>query len=98
MIQLAELGPGARLVDVGCGPGEAAARAARAGAEVVGIDPARVMRSLARLLGRGRAAQFVAGKAEDLPLLDDHATVVWSLSAVHHWPDLDAGLVEVRRY
>ncbi len=30
-------------------------------------------------------------------LADGDATVVWSVHCVHHWDDVDAGLVEVRR-
>jgi 2-polyprenyl-3-methyl-5-hydroxy-6-metoxy-1,4-benzoquinol methylase len=48
-IELADLRPGDRLVDVGCGPGVAARRAGDAGAEVIGVDPAPVMLRVARL-------------------------------------------------
>ena len=40
---LAGVGPGDRVVDVGCGPGGAAREAARRGATVTGVDPAPVM-------------------------------------------------------
>jgi ubiquinone/menaquinone biosynthesis C-methylase UbiE len=33
--------------------------------------------------------------AEALPLPDRSHDVAWSLSTVHHWPDLMAGLAEV---
>lgn len=97
-MELAELTPGDRLVDVGCGPGVAAHLARGAGAEVVGVDPAPVMLRVAR--ARRRADSAVAwrlGSAEALPVDDGWARVVWSLSTVHHWADVDAGLDEVRR-
>ncbi|MEZ5135106.1 MAG: methyltransferase domain-containing protein [Acidimicrobiales bacterium] len=40
---------------------------------------------------------WASGTAESLPVDDGWATVVWSLSTVHHWADVDAGLDEARR-
>ena len=95
---MAEVGPDDRVVDVGCGPGTAAREAARRGAEVTGIDPAPVMLTLARWLTRTASrASWIEGTAEALPLLDGTATVLWSISTVHHWADVDAGLAEVFR-
>ena len=39
----------------------------------------------------------MAGSAESLPLPDASATVVWSMSAVHHWDDRARGVGEARR-
>jgi ubiquinone/menaquinone biosynthesis C-methylase UbiE len=89
---------GGTVVDVGCGPGVAARHAARAGATVIGIDPAPVMRRVARLLTRpSSAVRYVDGTAENMPVADATATVVWSIATVHHWRDVDAGLRETRR-
>lgn len=86
------------VVDVGCGPGSAAREAARRGASVTAVDPAPVMLGMARrLTSADRPVTWTEGVAEDLPLADDAATVVWSLATVHHWPLLDEGLAEVRR-
>lgn len=87
-----------RAVDVGCGPGTAVREAARRGARAVGVDPAPVMLRLARTLTRGAAdITWSEGAAEALPLADGWATVLWSISTVHHWPDIDPGLAEARR-
>lgn len=97
-IDLADLGPGQRVVDVGCGPGVAARRATEAGAAVVGVDPAPVMLRVARLRWRAdRGTDWRLGTAEALPVGDGWADVVWSLSTVHHWADVDASLHEARR-
>ncbi len=97
-MRLTGVGPGARVVDVGCGPGAAVRRAARSGASVVGVDPAPVMLRVARPLTRDRArVRYLEGTAEALPLPDDSATVLWSIATVHHWHDLDRGLDEARR-
>jgi SAM-dependent methyltransferase len=86
------------VVDVGCGPGAAAREAARRGANVTGVDPASVMLGMARRLTRGDlSVRWTEGAAEDLPVADETATVVWSLATVHHWPLLDEGLAEARR-
>jgi len=96
--ELTELSRGDLVVDIGCGPGAAARHAARAGATVTGVDPAAVMRRVAGVLSLVTPrVRYLDGAAEALPLPDDSATVVWSLATVHHWPDLDAGLREVRR-
>src|SRR5258705_11141115 len=89
-----------RAADTGCGPGTAVREAARRGASVTGIDPSSVALRLARLLTRATAdasITWMCGSAERLPLPDGSATVVWSVSSVHHWDDQVAGLAEVRR-
>ena len=101
-IRLVSIRGGDRLVDIGCGPGVAMRRAAAAGARsVVGVDPATVMLRVGRVSSvfrsHGADVRFVVGAAESLPLDDRSATVVWSLSTVHHWRDVERGLHEVRR-
>jgi len=95
---MVDVGRGDRVVDVGCGPGTAAREATRRGAAVTGVDPAPVMLTLARLLtGPATSAAWIKGTAEALPLVDGTATVLWSLSTVHHWADVHAGLAEAFR-
>ena len=95
--RLVQLDAGDRVLDIGSGPGAAARHAARAGASVTGVDPARVMRRVARLLTHSRRVNYVDGTAEALPCADGSATVAWSIATVHHWRDVDRGLHEVRR-
>ncbi len=97
---LARIGPSDVVVDVGCGSGTAARLAARRGPRVIGIDPSRWKLRLARAitaLRRTPRTSFLAGQAERLPMPDASATVVWSLSAVHHWEDRAQGVAEARR-
>jgi ubiquinone/menaquinone biosynthesis C-methylase UbiE len=97
-IDIAGLQAGEHLVDVGCGPGVAVRHARAVGAEVIGVDPARVMLRVARVRWRRDAhVDWRIGSAESLPVDDGWAQVVWSLSTVHHWADLDRGLAEARR-
>src|SRR5215469_3292472 len=97
--RVSELAASDTVADIGCGPGTAARHAARLGASVVGIDPAAVMLRLARLLTRSsaHAVRYAEGNAEALPLPDSSVSVIWSIASVHHWADLDAGLLEARR-
>jgi ubiquinone/menaquinone biosynthesis C-methylase UbiE len=95
--ELAELVPSDRVLDVGCGPGAAVARAADVvGAEqVAAVDPSP---AFVRMVGdRVPGADVREAGAETLPFADGTFTVVWSISAMHHWPDRDAGLAEARR-
>jgi ubiquinone/menaquinone biosynthesis C-methylase UbiE len=98
--ELAGVGAGDRVVDVGCGPGPFLREAAERGATAVGVDPSAQMRRLAlrRIPARLRpAVTVVDGTAEHLPLDDGAATVAWAVASFHHWADPDAGLAEVRR-
>jgi SAM-dependent methyltransferase len=95
--ELIELGAEDRLVDVGCGPGAGVRLASRTAADVVGVDPAPVMLDVARRTVRRPNVRWLEGGAEDLPLAAGSATALWSLSAVHHWNDVDAGLAETVR-
>jgi ubiquinone/menaquinone biosynthesis C-methylase UbiE len=98
VVELACLSSSDRAVDIGCGPGNSVRAAARRGARVTGVDPARVMLGLARVLTRDRPnIVWLQGSAENLPLLEHSATVAWSVATVHHWADVSAGLAEVRR-
>jgi ubiquinone/menaquinone biosynthesis C-methylase UbiE len=96
--RLSQMGPSDIVVDIGCGPGVAVRYAARLGATVSGVDPAPVMLRVARILTRPRArVRYLDGAVETIPLPDVSASVVWSIATVHHWSDIDAGLLEVRR-
>ena len=56
------------------------------------------MLNLARRFTRpGISIAWQEGTAEGLPLPDGAATVLWSISTVHHWPDVPAGLAEAHR-
>jgi ubiquinone/menaquinone biosynthesis C-methylase UbiE len=92
-LDAALLGPGQRLVDVGCGSGRLAVAAARgnstsAPSEVLGIDATPAMISLARKRAEreGSRAIFRVGVAEALPLPDQGTDAVTSSFLLHHLP------------
>jgi ubiquinone/menaquinone biosynthesis C-methylase UbiE len=100
VVRLAGVTADDRVVDLGCGPGGAVRAAARAGAAVVGVDPAPVMLRTARVLPRGaaaRRARYLQGGAESIPLPDADATVAWAVATVHHWPDVGGALDDIHR-
>lgn len=73
--------PGARLLDIACGAGQVAIPAARAGAEVTGLDlvPAWIEQARARAEAEGLPARFEVGDAEALPFADAEFDVTLSL-------------------
>ncbi len=90
---VAEVSP-RRILEVGCGPGELAARlAAELRADVVAVDVSPRMVELTRQ--RGVDARL--GDVQELAFADgefDCAVAAWML---YHVPDLDLGVSELRR-
>jgi SAM-dependent methyltransferase len=69
LAEAVDLRPGAPVLDVACGSGNAALAAARSGAQVVGVDyvPDLLARARQRAAAEGLAVEFQLGDAEDLP-------------------------------
>lgn len=101
---LAQVGPGDRVLDVGCGSGRltiAAQNWVGPTGVAQGIDPAPEMIGSARQKAAraGLAAKFEVGLVEAIPFHDATFDVVLSRLVMHHLPgDLkQRGLVEMRR-
>ena len=95
---------GARLLEVGCGPGHLSLRlASRKGFDVTGLDldPAMVERATASAerLGnaRDRRLSYQVGDVASLPFADDSFDLVVSMLSMHHWADPAAGMSEIGR-
>jgi ubiquinone/menaquinone biosynthesis C-methylase UbiE len=86
-----------RVLDVGCGTGQLAARLRRAlpRAEVVGCDFSRGM--LRRARARSPEVRWVQGDAQRLPFPDRHFDALVSTEAFHWFPDGAAALAEFHR-
>jgi ubiquinone/menaquinone biosynthesis C-methylase UbiE len=87
-----------RVLDIGCGPGNALISATRRGATAIGLDPSPTMLWLAarRVAATGPVVLLPASVAA-IPLPCASVTVAWAVGSFHHWPDIDAGLAEVVR-
>jgi SAM-dependent methyltransferase len=95
---------GARVLEVGCGPGRLSIRLARQhGIDVIGLDldPAMIERARANADSAGtrgpRGPSFVVGDVASLPFPDGSFDVVVSTLSMHHWADPMAGLAEIGR-
>jgi SAM-dependent methyltransferase len=95
VFQVAEVGAGTWLLDVGCGPGLAAQLAAQRGAQVAGLDAAEASLKIAR--ERTPNGDFRAGEMEDLPWPDNTFDVVTGFNAFQYAADVVAALQEARR-
>jgi SAM-dependent methyltransferase len=99
VVESARLTADERVVDVGCGTGNAALLAAERGASVTGIDPAQRLLDVAAASAaeRGLSATFLPGDAADMPLDDDSADVVLSVFGVIFAPDPQGAAAEIDR-
>ena len=91
---------GAAVLDLGCGGGHVAFRAAPHVGRVVAVDvtPAMLAQVAAEAAGRGLAnIETLRGAAEALPCAAAEFDGVLCRFSAHHWNDLEAGLREVRR-
>lgn len=95
IVDYAGVGPGDRLLDIGCGPGAALRQAVKSGATAAGVDPSPSM--VERASKRVPDADVRVGSAEEIPFDDDVFTVAINVASFHHWADREAGLTEIRR-
>lgn len=91
--------PGERVLDLGCGTGNVALLAARAGAVVTGIDPAPRLLDIARerVSEEGLDASFVRGTAEELPFEDAAFDAAISVFALIFAADAERAVGELLR-
>jgi SAM-dependent methyltransferase len=92
--------PEARVLDLGCGGGHVAYRAAPHVREVVACDllPAMLAAVEKEAERRGLAnIRVQAAPAEALPFADASFDIVLCRFTAHHWRDWEAGLREARR-
>lgn len=85
----AVLGDATTVLNVGAGAGsyEPTDR------EVIAVEPSASMRAQRPQ----HLVTAIDAVAEDLPFPDDHVDAAMSTFSVHQWPDLEAGLGELRR-
>jgi ubiquinone/menaquinone biosynthesis C-methylase UbiE len=93
---------GARILDVGSGPGHLALMMAKENpsATVIGVDFApRQVLFANRMLQNSRIknCRFVQGDAMALPFAEGSFDIVTSIFSIKYWPDAERGLREIRK-
>jgi len=95
---------GARVLEVGCGPGHLSIRLARQhGLDMTGLDldPAMIERARANAVragdGNERRPSFLVGDVASIPFSEGSFDLVVSTLSMHHWTNPTAGLAEIDR-
>ena len=89
------IGPGDRVLDVGCGTGVFLRAAAERGAEVSGLDASSELLGIAR--ERVPEADIRQAEMEDLPFADDRFDVVAGFNSFFFAADIVAAVREAKR-
>jgi SAM-dependent methyltransferase len=84
-----------RVLDVGCGEGQLARRAAALGAEVVGVDPTHNQITVAR--ARGGGPRYGEAAAERLPFADQAFDAVVMCLVIEHIDPIEPAIEEMAR-
>ncbi|MEY9894667.1 SAM-dependent methyltransferase [Catenulispora sp. MAP5-51] len=100
VVDTAAIQPSERVLDLGCGTGNATLLAAAHSPHVIGVDPAARLREVAE--ARAKAAgdgttRFLAGRAEELPLGDADVDVALSVFALIFAADPESAAAELSR-
>lgn len=91
---------GKRILDLGCGTGNYAIELARRGAIVTGIDASTDMLGTAKEKARAAGLQidFLAGKAEDMPLKTGSFDALVSVTACEFFGNMRMAASEMKRF
>lgn len=95
LIELAGIGPGDRVLDVGSGTGAAAGEAESAGARVIGVDPSIEMLRVAR--DAHPKLQLAGASAVDLPFGAGAFDAVIGNFVIAHFKKVDTALFDIMR-
>ncbi len=89
---------GLNVLDLGSGTGRFSVTLAEAlDADVVGVEPADAMRSVALREVQHPRVRFLAGTADQIPLDSASCDAAWLSQMLHHVPDIPAAAAEVQR-
>lgn len=90
---------GKRVLEIGCGLGTDTVQFLRAGAEVAAVDLSlrSVRLALERAQQNAHRGLFLNADAESLPFADESFDLVYSWGVLHHTPDTERAIEEVRR-
>ncbi|HEY7691085.1 MAG TPA: methyltransferase domain-containing protein [Gaiellaceae bacterium] len=99
LVELVAPAPGERFLDLACGTGEVALIAARAGAEVTGLDfsPGQLEKARAAAADAGLEVRFDEADVQELPYADASFDVVVSAFGMIFAPDHAGAASELTR-
>jgi SAM-dependent methyltransferase len=99
IVRRAQIEPGEQVLDVACGTGNAALRAAQAGAQVTGVDlTPELFETARRMADEARVRiDWLQGDAEELPLADESFDVVLSTFGCMFAPRHAVAAAEIAR-
>ncbi|MGQ0485805.1 MAG: class I SAM-dependent methyltransferase [Hyphomicrobiales bacterium] len=89
------IGPGTRLLDIGCGAGGFLVRASKRGAEVAGLDASAKLAEIARKRLPGSVIE--TGEMEALPFPDQAFSLVSGINSIQFAGNVAAALGQARR-
>jgi ubiquinone/menaquinone biosynthesis C-methylase UbiE len=93
-----ELGPGQRVLDIGCGAGETTIELSYSGAEILGVDISTTLLAVARQRPRDtNLARFLEADAQTQPFEPAHFDAVFSRFGVMFFADPAAAFANIRR-
>ena len=95
LLDLADITPGARVLDLACGTGDLALAAAARGARVIGLDITPRMIELAR--AKSTAVNWIVGDMTALPIGDGSRDIVTVGYGLRNVPDLPRAVAEIHR-
>ena len=89
LIELAEIKPSDRIIDVGCGSGkmvEAISKRLGINGEIIGLEPSKYLIENCKKNNLNRNVKFVQGIMEEIPYPNKSFDIVLSSLAIHHVP------------
>ena len=97
LIELAEVRPGTRLLDLACGTGDLAFEGARRGASAVGLDITPGMIDLARAKPGASGLAWLVGDMAALPVASESFDLVTTGYGLRNTSDLTGALADIHR-
>ncbi len=94
VMEILDLSPGDRVLDLGCGWGRHAVPMAEAGLRVVGVDRSQTL--LREAIGASRSVAWVRADVRELPLRPGFRAVVSLFSSLGYFPDDEDDLRALR--